>query len=291
MLPNKSIEYAKYILGFLLPFISWYLQTIFWIDYIKPYVWFLFFPTAFFSALLGGRIIGLFSTIVSSTIVWYSFICHGQFCQLSMANISSIIMFILMGIIFCWTNHRLKEADKKEILRQEQLALTDGLTGIANRRFFDEYIEKECSKAIRNNSEVVLVLLDIDFFKRYNDTYGHPAGDICLQKIANTLRTHTRKSDFCARYGGEEFAVILTDRPTVSGVCTFATNLQKEISILNIAHEESTVSKIVTVSIGIALITEPKNPQQLIKTADKMLYKAKDSGRNTFIVNIDHKVD
>lgn len=172
----------------------------------------------------------------------------------------------------------LKEANKK----LHQLTLRDGLTGIANRRAFDDYISREWLRAVREKTFLSVILLDIDHFKLYNDTHGHQAGDRCLQKIAVALtETIHRPADLVARYGGEEFALVLpnTDR---DGAVHVAEMLQEAIIELKIPHEMSPVSEVVTASFGVATVqpSGKSKHSQLIELADRMLYQAKRAGRN-----------
>ncbi|MHC5076496.1 MAG: sensor domain-containing diguanylate cyclase [Planctomycetota bacterium] len=171
---------------------------------------------------------------------------------------------------------------------QEQLklhALMDGLTGIANRRHFDNTLDLEWRRAMRSAKPLSLIMIDIDFFKNYNDLYGHLAGDSCLQKIADTIKASLRRAgNFVARYGGEEFAVILPDTDT-EGAYLFAESLREKIENINMEHKHSKISSSVTISQGVATTIPKKNSAQdeLISLADKALYKAKQEGRNRVI--------
>jgi diguanylate cyclase (GGDEF)-like protein/PAS domain S-box-containing protein len=168
---------------------------------------------------------------------------------------------------------------------EEQLKLfasMDGLTGIANRRHFDTTLDLEWRRAMRSAKPLSLIIVDVDYFKNYNDVYGHPAGDSCLQKIAHTIRDSLRRAgNFVARYGGEEFIVILPDTNT-EGAYLFAESLIEKIENLNIEHKDSKVGKNVTVSLGVSTAVPKKDSTQdeLISMADKALYKAKQEGRN-----------
>lgn len=164
----------------------------------------------------------------------------------------------------------------------DRLSSLDGLTGIANRRRFDEYINIEWCRGRRSAKPLSLILIDIDFFKAYNDTYGHQAGDECLKKVANTLQDGlNRPADMACRYGGEEFAIILPETDK-NGAIIIAKKMSDQIKALKIPHKQSQVSDIVTVSLGVAslLSTEGLSPMDLISAADKALYKAKNEGRN-----------
>jgi len=173
-------------------------------------------------------------------------------------------------------NQEINEANKK----LELLSRSDGLTGIANRRCMDDFFEQEWRLAIRNKSSLSFVIIDIDFFKLYNDNYGHPQGDDCLRKVAKQLKnTLKRPTDLIARYGGEEFSLIL---PNTKSALKIAENCRQVIESLNIPHEYSEVAKVITISIGICTVTPTVNmsSRRLIETADKALYMAKDTGRN-----------
>ena len=171
---------------------------------------------------------------------------------------------------------------------QEQLkliAFMDGLTGIANRRHFDDTLDLEWRRAMRSAKPISLIIADVDCFKNFNDTYGHLAGDSCLQKIARTIRDSLRRAgNFAARYGGEEFAVILPDTDAEEAYL-FAESLREKIENLNIEHTNSTASKNVTASMGVSSTVPKKDSphDKLISLADKALYKAKQEGRNRVV--------
>ena len=166
--------------------------------------------------------------------------------------------------------------------RLEFLATHDELTRVANRRHFNQVLEKTWHVARRQRSPISLILCDIDYFKQYNDTYGHIEGDTCLQRVAGTFsKVLKRPSDLAARYGGEEFAVILPDTD-VAGATLVARALQREVAALAIAHSASQIGDSVTLSFGVAgAIPEAENGARiLIGQADKALYQSKADGRN-----------
>lgn len=172
--------------------------------------------------------------------------------------------------------------------RLEYMAMFDGLTGIANRRRFDETLEMEWKRAQRNRSPLSLILMDIDFFKPYNDNYGHIAGDECLKVVAKVLSgALSRPADFVARYGGEEFVCLLPDTDA-AGAAVMTEQLLAAVRSANIAHEYSEAGNIVTMSFGCLTIGEESDfsVDQVIAEADKLLYQAKNSGRNQGVCGV-----
>jgi len=164
----------------------------------------------------------------------------------------------------------------------ESQAVTDGLTGIANRRQFDKWLDREWRLAIRRQSPISLILGDIDCFKLFNDHYGHPEGDECLKAVAKALAAGLRRpSELLARYGGEEFACILPDTD-LAGATHFAGNLLEQVRGLKMRHDKSFVTDIVTMSLGAATMSPALGDGQeiLIQRADEQLYAAKKAGRN-----------
>jgi len=175
----------------------------------------------------------------------------------------------------------------------ESIASIDSLTGIANRRNFQEFFTKEWKRAVRHFTPMTIIMIDIDFFKAYNDAFGHPKGDQCLKKIATALKDSLKRpGDLVARYGGEEFIVLLSETDS-SGALRVADQMRQAISNLNIEHPHSSVTPQVTVSMGIAT-TVPRidsKPEDLTARADKALYRAKQSGRNRLCIFDDPLVD
>ena len=181
------------------------------------------------------------------------------------------------------------EKDKAENLAKKLLILStrDGLTGIPNRRHFDEFLAKEWNRAIRSGSKLSLIMCDIDHFKTYNDQYGHQKGDHCLQQITAILEEHTRREgDLAARYGGEEFAIVLPDT-TLESAIKNAEKITSAIEKRAIPHDASDISNVVTVSMGVTTIKPDQNvfSATLIAQADKSLYQAKTEGRNRIIAS------
>jgi len=169
----------------------------------------------------------------------------------------------------------------------ERLAGLDGLTGIPNRRQFDQFLATEWKRSVRYNHTISLIIMDIDYFKLFNDHYGHAEGDECLKKVANVIsQSMLRSTDLTARYGGEEFACVLPETD-YEGAITTANRIMKSIQSMGIHHEQSNVSEYVTVSIGVASLNPQRKdkPLDLIEMADKALYEAKGNGRNQIAGN------
>jgi len=176
------------------------------------------------------------------------------------------------------SQERLAEANR--IL--QKLSSLDGLTGIANRRRFDEALSHEWERALRGQTQLSLILLDIDFFKFYNDNYGHQRGDDCLKQVAGVLeRSIKRDADLVARYGGEEFAAVLPETDE-EGAKAVAESMRARLAELQIPHEKSKVSSFVTISVGVGttIPNQDAKPEMLISMADEALYEAKENGRN-----------
>ena len=169
----------------------------------------------------------------------------------------------------------------------QRLASVDGLTQIANRRCFDEYFDKEWRRMAREQIPLSLILCDIDFFKNYNDTYGHQAGDECLRQVASAInRVLKRPADLVARYGGEEFAIILPNT-TAEGAFQVAETIRLEVKALKIRHLNPPISEYVTLSLGVATAQpcQDGSSQMLIAAADQALYQAKAAGRDRVSVS------
>lgn len=179
-----------------------------------------------------------------------------------------------------------KLEESNELL--QKLSCLDGLTGIANRRRFDDFMATEWMRAARKKTTLSLILVDIDYFKPYNDNYGHQQGDDCLRQVANILSTGlNRPADLLARYGGEEFVVVLPDT-TLAGALGLGESLRARVEKAAIPHEFSAAAGTVTVSLGVAYC-EPKTGDatvaRLIEAADHALYEAKHAGRNKVVVS------
>ncbi|MEC4803198.1 MAG: PleD family two-component system response regulator [Jaaginema sp. PMC 1079.18] len=194
-------------------------------------------------------------------------------------------------------NHRLQKeiceraaaetALKRANHKLKRLANLDGLTQVANRRLFDGAIAKEWQRLQREQLPLALLLIDVDYFKSYNDHYGHLAGDDCLRQIARAIaQSAKRPADLVARYGGEEFAIILPNTKA-EGAINVAQRLLEDVEGLNIPHVRSTASDRVTISIGVSITipTQDQSPEDLIASADRALYQAKQQGRNRVIAD------
>jgi diguanylate cyclase (GGDEF)-like protein len=161
------------------------------------------------------------------------------------------------------------------------------LTGVANRRSFNEAIDNEWRRCARSGVEMAVVMIDIDHFKHYTDAYGHQAGDLCLQQVSAAMkRCAGRPPDLLARYGGEEF-IILLPQVGADGAEVVAKRILDEIRLLQIPHKASSVGPLVTVSMGVAtaLPDENADPSALIRAADALLYRAKETGRNRYCMS------
>jgi diguanylate cyclase (GGDEF)-like protein len=180
------------------------------------------------------------------------------------------------------SNEEIKKLNNK----LERLSVTDGLTGLYNRRYIDERLIMEWSRCQRAEHSINIALIDVDYFKKYNDHYGHLAGDECLTSISNLMMlVFKRAGDVVARYGGEEFIVVMTDINAHEAE-KIILQFQQELESMKIIHEKSLVSDYVTVSVGLVSLI-PKQPDSLddsIKNADKALYEAKSKGRNQIVL-------
>lgn len=180
---------------------------------------------------------------------------------------------------------RTKELNDKN-KELEEMSNTDGLTSVANRRHFDSFLSAECKRASRSSSDLSLIMCDIDYFKMFNDAYGHQAGDECLKSVAKVLATvEKRQSDLIARYGGEEFAIVLPDTNLEMAV-QLAEKSRRAVEKLAIPHEIENHGNIITMSFGVASILNEGGKNcalPLISRADKALYMAKKNGRNKVV--------
>jgi diguanylate cyclase (GGDEF)-like protein len=175
----------------------------------------------------------------------------------------------------------------------EELSMYDGLTHIPNRRYFDEMFERKYKEALRQNEGLTVIMIDIDFFKLYNDNYGHGKGDETLRKVAIALKDRLKRpNDFIARYGGEEFVVLLNNLPQ-ENISIVANELLDAVRDLNIEHLYSKVQNRITISLGIFYKSKDLNIEknEMLASADELLYKAKESGRDRFCSNRESLID
>ncbi|MBL4613513.1 MAG: GGDEF domain-containing protein [Magnetovibrio sp.] len=207
--------------------------------------------------------------------------------QFSMLILSgcAVALAAIIGIMVLIRESRHMRRLRRHRDELAQLSTTDALTCIANRRRFDEFLEFEWARAVRSNSSLSLVMLDIDHFKNFNDTYGHAAGDTCLMEVAKAMcGVIVRATDLLARYGGEEFACILPETGG-DGAYAIAEKLRTAVAGLKLKHEDSSAADHITVSIGIATtLPQPHDDiSKLFEVADANLYKAKEQGRNRVV--------
>jgi len=210
--------------------------------------------------------------------------------------------YLVKPVSFVVLNAKIRALQRLESMRSKQLEMSrelaaanreleklsrqDGLTGIANRRYFDSYLVSEVRRGARERQPLSLILSDVDHFKAFNDCYGHQAGDDCLRRVAAALSSAGRRpADLAARYGGEEFAMVLP-ATVVDGAVDVAQAVSRVIETLAIPHARSAVDQKVTLSQGIVSLTPEKDTssEDLIQRADQALYQAKQQGRNRYVV-------
>lgn len=189
----------------------------------------------------------------------------------------------LIGFMFDITERKETEQQLLDLQKKlEDLSFKDGLTGVPNRRMLDQVFEEEWVTARRNQQPLSLLVMDIDFFKQYNDCYGHIQGDDCLKQVAQALSSAaTRSRDFFARFGGEEFVMLLPETDA-SAAIKIAERCQQLMMKLQISHQESEVSQLLTISIGLGtIVPTPKDEiVDFVEQVDQALYRAKECGRN-----------
>lgn len=189
----------------------------------------------------------------------------------------------LIGFMFDISERKKTEQELIKLQKElEELSFKDGLTGVANRRMFDSVIETEWLKARQNKQPLSLIIIDIDFFKEYNDFYGHLQGDDCLKQVAETLNNvKSRSRDFFGRFGGEEFIMLLPEADE-NAAWSIAERCRQALFKKQIPHEQSKVSQLLTISLGVSTMIPSQDDEhnELISRADKQLYQAKQKGRN-----------
>nr|WP_320145211.1 diguanylate cyclase [uncultured Anaeromusa sp.] len=245
------------------------------------------------SVLFGGLYCGFFSGFASlafcfcyfseaSTILNFS---EKNFARLIEIVVYIVMIYSLLGYYCYQFEKRIRELEKANS-ELKQLCVLDDLTGIANRRFFNQMLKKEWGRCLREKKKLSFLMMDVDFFKKYNDIYGHPQGDICLKKIARVIQEKCfRPGDVVARYGGEEFACLLPDTDE-NGAKYVAEILRQEVANLQIVHDGSSVNEYITISVGLItqLPTAQDTIKEMIRRADFALYQAKKNGRNRIAV-------
>lgn len=193
----------------------------------------------------------------------------------STSSITDHVCLIIYDVTGVAINKRQLESANTQL---RKLALRDGLTGLLNRRYWEECLEREFARHIRYQSPASLVMFDIDHFKHFNDTYGHQLGDEVIREVSRMTKEFARETDFAGRYGGEEFVVLLPDTP-LDGAMQFAERLRGAVERLTIEHADEILK--VTISLGVAELSDHMAAHpQLIEAADKALYQSKEQGRN-----------
>jgi len=244
--------------------------------------------TIVFIYFMGGLI--FYHAAAANVIVMLVYVAVGSALMLPEREFSYDALAIVAVNLFCASVVYMHEKTSRlrflEACILREMVARDGLTGIQNRRMFDQHIRRVWQQGVRNQQRVAVLLVDIDCFKDYNDRYGHQAGDECLRAVAVCLSQCARRPlDFVARYGGEEFAVVLYEA-SHEYVAEVLTRIQRSIAELNIPHEASRVASRLTVSIGAAFVLpiDSRTLEGLIQLADEALYSAKEQGRNRVIV-------
>jgi diguanylate cyclase (GGDEF)-like protein len=244
--------------------------------------------TAIFIYFMGGLV--FYHALAANLLIIVAYIAAGSALQLPSREFGLAALSLIAANLFCasvaFMHEKISRLRFLEAALLSEMVARDGLTGIQNRRMFDQHIHRVWQQAVRDGQRVAVLLVDIDCFKDYNDRYGHQAGDECLRAVAVSLTQGARRPlDFVARYGGEEFAVILYEASR-EYVAEVLTRIQRTIAELNIPHEASRVASRLTVSIGAAFILPgaSRTHDGLIQLADEALYSAKEQGRNRVVV-------
>lgn len=223
------------------------------------------------------------------------FLEHYKTTMLNIGVILSLIIFAVLFVTYYVFKSIQKEQEKLEKLSKklrqvnkklENASYTDSLTMLHNRRYFNYIFDRELKRAKRERNYITFMMIDIDFFKQYNDTYGHIAGDHTLQIVAKTLKScFKRPSDFVFRLGGEEFGALLIGTDELSSA-RLAKEICKKVKEQSIEHKASTIAETVTISVGVVscIADEMLDGEELVKRADEMLYKAKENGRDRYMI-------
>jgi diguanylate cyclase (GGDEF)-like protein len=243
---------------------------------------------AIFTYFMAGLV--FYHALLANVAVAFVYLVAGTSLQLPGREFGYDVLSLIAVNLFCASVVYMHEKTSRlrflEAALLREMVARDGLTGIHNRRMFDQHIQRVWQQALREARQVAVVLVDIDCFKDYNDRYGHQAGDECLRAVAVSLSQCARRPlDFVARYGGEEFAAVLYEASR-EYVAEVLTRIQRSIAELNIPHEASRVASRLTVSIGAAFVLPGANRthEGLIQLADEALYSAKEQGRNRVVV-------
>jgi len=241
-----------------------------------------------FIYFMGGLI--FYHAVAANMIVMFVYLALGTALQLPGREFAYDALVLVAANLFgssvVYMHEKTSRMRFLEACLLRELVARDGLTGIQNRRMFDQHIQRVWQQAVREEERVAVLLADVDCFKDYNDRYGHQAGDECLRAVAVCLSQCARRPlDFVARYGGEEFAVVLYEASR-EYVAEVLTRIQRSIAELNIPHEASRVAGRLTLSIGAAFIlpTSQRTYEGLIQLSDEALYSAKEQGRNRVVV-------
>jgi diguanylate cyclase (GGDEF)-like protein len=244
--------------------------------------------TILFVYLMSGLI--FYHAVAANVLVMFTFLAAGTALMLPGHQFSHDALALLgtnlFGASVAYMHEKTSRKRFLEACLLREMVARDGLTGIQNRRMFDQHITRVWQQAVREAKRVAVLLIDIDCFKDYNDHYGHQAGDECLRAVAVSLSQCARRPlDFVARYGGEEFAIVLY-QASHEYVAEVLTRIQRSVAELNIPHDASRVASRLTVSIGAAFVLPAANRsvEGLIQLADEALYRAKEEGRNRVIV-------
>jgi|HubBroStandDraft_1064217.scaffolds.fasta_scaffold01273_4 diguanylate cyclase (GGDEF)-like protein len=244
--------------------------------------------TAIFIYFMGG--LPFYRALAANGIVLFAYLAVGISLQLPSREFGyNALAFVAVNLVCAWIVYMHEKTSRRSFLEEallQEMVARDGLTGIQNRRMFDQHIQRVWQQALRTRQRVAVLLIDIDWFKDYNDRYGHQAGDECLRAVALCLNQCARRPlDFVARYGGEEFAVVLYEA-TREYTAAVLTRIQRSVAELNISHEASKVATRLTVSIGAAFVLPgpERTYEGLVQLADEALYSAKEQGRNRVVV-------
>jgi len=241
-----------------------------------------------FTYLMGGLFV--YHAVTANVIMLFAYLAAGSTLELPGREFAFDALAMVAANVCCSSVAYMHEKTGRmrflEAGLLREMVARDGLTGIQNRRMFDQHIRRVWAQAVREAERIAVLLVDIDCFKEYNDHYGHQAGDECLRAVATSLSQCVRRPlDFVARYGGEEFAVVLYEAQR-EYVAEVLTRIQRSIAELNISHQASPVASRLTVSIGAAFIlpSGSRTLEGLIQLADEALYSAKEQGRNRVVV-------